>query len=254
MTPCKDEADFAADTVMHSWCDFNNNWPTTEDCTEAGCHAWEEEGEDGVMLSRCNCDGMSACTALGGTPHQRTCGDDIKHWGDSALNGLLHAAEKNGTCEGVTTPWGEDVTQWLRHPALKCCKSFPKTVCDKTAKLQTPCASDDDFEPDSLVHNWCDYKGKEPSHWQCEKKGFCHCHVKGACDLFKGTWHQQTCSEYSIHWDEGFKTLQKAKKLGTCEGVKMEWGPDLAEEIKHAARRCCKTAPKTACSAMNTPE
>mmetsp|Transcript_105940 Transcript_105940/g.236496 ORF Transcript_105940/g.236496 Transcript_105940/m.236496 type:complete len:384 (+) Transcript_105940:3-1154(+) len=251
MTPCKDDADFMEDVVLHSWCDFNrvDPKPSEEACTAARCHFWEHENHLGEMESGCHCEGSAKCAALGGAFHETTCGKEVReHWG-SDMRSLLQSAEEAGTCEDVKTPWGEDVTRWLRWPATKCCKSYPKTVCDKTAKVVTPCASEADFEPAAIANKWCDYHGNEPDSVTCEKKGFCHCHRKDSCQFFNGTWKEETCKDKFNHWDEGGKGLKEAEEKGTCEGVTTSWGGSVKDEIDWPAKWCCKNYPATACVA-----
>jgi len=117
MHPCASEAAFNASAVMDQWCDYYGHDPDRQDCERAGF---------------CDCHKRDACEHFGGIYHERVCGAAMVHW-DQGGQGLRRAHDM-GTCEGVTTDWGESLTQALHHPASRCCTDFPKTACQTDAE------------------------------------------------------------------------------------------------------------------------
>lgn len=220
-----------------------------------GCHAWDENGE-----SRCHCQEEKACTALGGRFHTNTCGEELNHWDEGGVS--LKKAEKAGTCDKVRTTWGEPLERAAKHLAQKCCKSFPKSICNPEGEVHTPCVDQGDFDPDAVANQWCNLRHANPSKDACKEEGChtwdengvtrCHCEEEDACKTLGGKFNKQTCGQELNHWDEGGVSLRKAKKKGTCDKVRTSWGESLERASKHLAQKCCKSFPRSLCNPEGT--
>eukprot|EP00913_Durusdinium_trenchii_P011233 g10549.t1 len=148
MTPCKNDADFMKNKVLHGSCSFPHGAPTAAECigtmvAQGGC---EDTG------AGCTCQTEHACLHLNGVWTPSTCGDEVAIW-DLAIHRVLQAADQ-GTCDGLTA-FGQPVPDFVEHMAKQCCSSFPATVCDKSAKRMTPCQDKSDFTPDTVMWSWC---------------------------------------------------------------------------------------------------
>jgi len=249
VTPCKATSDLKADEVLHSWCEIPGSPPPKAPCEAAGCSHSEWES-DGIIEMSCHCETQAACESLKGKFQQRTCGQEVDGYDFQTRKALQDLG--NGTCAEAWMPWGEAAVDWVRGQADRCCESFPATVCNPEAELQTPCASSEAFNSTAVIHEWCQYNGIEPAYEVCEDLGFCHCHTKAACEHFKGTFHTETCGEYARHWDEGGRSLIAAKSAETCEGVETTWGESLESAIAHYAKQCCTSFPSTICGSAET--
>jgi hypothetical protein len=242
---CMAETDFKESAVLHAWCEFHGVHISKETCAASGCSPWEHEFE-GIIEEGCYCEAKEPCENLNGTYYQETCGESASHY-DVDTRSLLQQFSEGTSCDSSWMSWGELASNWVKGQADRCCESFPKTVCDPSAELLTPCVSSDDFNSSAVIHEWCDYFGSEPSYEECEDLGFCHCHTERACTHFGGKFHQETCGEYMRHWDEGGHGLKMAKELGSCTGVTTMWGDPLQESMHHYASQCCMSFPATAC-------
>lgn len=117
--PCKDQADFVPEAELTKVCDFGGAHPSARACGKAGCKAHGSAG--------CHCDDLMACKKLGGAVRTVTCRHASMGWdkgGDS-----LRKARERGSCEGITTSWGQPLEAAVPWYAGKCCSSAPASVC-----------------------------------------------------------------------------------------------------------------------------
>lgn len=251
-TPCGTEDDFDEDAIAHTWCDFGRKHPSPVECRASGCHTYDENGEP-----RCHCQDEAGCKVLGGEFHTQNCGHEILHWDEGGRS--FKEAKKKGSCDGVHTSWGEPMERASRWLAQKCCKSFPKSICNPEGTVNHVCATEDDFDPDADLHGWCDFNGLPPGQEECAAKGcyphshdgndHCHCGTESACSAgkTKGVFKTTKCGEEMLNWDQG-PAIKKARKQGNCDGVETSWGEPLERNIHHTVSRCCRRPPASVCN------
>lgn len=252
VTVCKNKQDLDAEAIAHEGCEFNG-YVSSEACEQAGCHHWEDEGFDGTVNEGCHCEDRSACEHLNGTYFAETCGQQESSY-DLQTRKALQRVDKGESCDEIYMPWEEPASQFVRDKADNCCKSYPKSVCDRNATLPTPCKSDEDFNSSAFAEEHCDYHGAGPEEQECEELGFEHCDTKQACDHYGGHYIQHTCAEEARHWDAGGHGFKVAKEQGTCDGVDTDWGEPLTQAMYHYASQCCNNFPKSACGTLEEPD
>ncbi|CAK9077889.1 Uncharacterized protein SCF082_LOCUS37334, partial [Durusdinium trenchii] len=249
MTPCKNDADFMKNKVLHGSCSFPHGAPTAAECigtmvAQGGC---EDTG------AGCTCQTEHACLHLNGVWTPSTCGDEVAIW-DLAIHRVLQAADQ-GTCDGLTA-FGQPVPDFVEHMAKQCCSSFPATVCDKSAKRMTPCQDKSDFTPDTVMWSWCHIDtskvsmngtvcNAQPScqgddHW-------CHCWQEQDCLAMGGTWNSHTCEDELDNWrPDQHRLLQWAEENNTCVDHDLN-GWRAEDMVSWPAQMCCSSYPSTLC-------
>jgi len=178
-----------------------------------------------------------------------TCMNWLKEWWTEYS--ALKSATNTGTCDGLALSWGEDVADWVRHPARECCKSFPATLCDKHADTVTPCAFPHDFRDDKVISGHCRLHD-EPEPGDCagsgchEEDGHCHCDGEDSCQSAGGHWHQEDCALLMEHMDRRMlAAFKEASESGSCSDV--DYDGDLDFETLWISQTCCDSFPRRAC-------
>lgn len=130
MKPCVSDDDFDGSKVLSGWCQMPSKTPKPDECREAGCRAWEHGSSYG-----CYCQGEGACTEVGGSYNKHTCADTAQHW--YVQSKAMQKAKDAGTCDNVKLSWGSDLQSFVKREASRCCRSFPKTMCNPEGKVPT---------------------------------------------------------------------------------------------------------------------
>jgi len=251
-TTCKNTDDFTPDVLMHGWCE-HNTVPERELCQEAGCHFW---GDEKSGQKSCHCENQPECDAVGGRYKGQTCLENAMDFGGQEAE-LLRQAEEQGSCAGLSTPWGESLEQWANGPSQKCCRSSPANICRPNARAMTPCKDDTDFDAEATLHEWCEFT-QQPHQELCEQSGCsywsdewsqnCHCGREASCTTAGGTFRSNTCADDIGNWNGDIHAvLQEAHEAGTCEGRSTPWDESLPNFLRWPAQKCCRSYPATLC-------
>lgn len=130
MKPCVTDEDFDGSKVLSGWCRMPKETPKPDQCRKAGCRAWQRGSRYG-----CYCQGETACLQVGGSYNKHTCADNSQHW--YVQSKAMQQAKDAGTCDNVKLSWGSDLEKFVKSEATRCCRSFPKTMCNPEGKVPT---------------------------------------------------------------------------------------------------------------------
>ena len=141
MKPCKNEADFKPEMVIHEYCTLDTS-PDADACVNHNCD-WNEEHR------HCHCDSQGSCLALGGRWHRSTCAEDLRER-DPAWHEAVRLASQNGSCSETRVD-GQKVVDVINWRSRMCCASYPANACYPRARKMTPCKNEADFQPENMV-------------------------------------------------------------------------------------------------------
>ncbi|CAJ1437037.1 unnamed protein product [Effrenium voratum] len=161
----------------------------------------------------------------------RTCMDMLKElWDDYKI---LENASSTGC--GAAMTWGTALADWVPQEARQCCGSYPATVCDPHLKPVSICKAEADFQPESVMHEWCQSNSSQ------------HAETREACRRLGGNWTKYTCAEHVKYFDaQMHKALNQAHDTDTCAGVDV-YGQPLLDHIRWPAQKCCSSYPASVC-------
>merc|ERR1712032_147965 len=110
--------DFRPEAALSSFCLMPRS-PGPEACEAAGCHSYDEMGEQ-----KCYCSDRQSCEQFNGTFSDVKCMWDATYSGDGEA---LDEARKQGGCEGIEGSSGGPIERYVADKAQKCCASHPQT-------------------------------------------------------------------------------------------------------------------------------
>lgn len=177
-----------------------------------------------------------------------TCKETLMNWWEEYT--LLENASKTG-CDGLQTSWGEKLVDFVVYPAQHCCRSKVATLCEPDLKPMTPCKDESDFQPEKLLHEWCEVSSNATDCGAgCQDNGgHCHCGTATSCEAAGGKWITNTCgAEFLDSRDRVLiKALNEAANGTSCNDLDVH-GASLTDSISWSAQTCCSSWPGSICN------
>lgn len=222
-------------TPFFGFCDVPS--PSKNDqgaCVEKECHFMEGLG--------CACQTKTLCEGALGTWTEFKCKDmlaflDIEENVTKVLGGE--------TCDQFEFSLGNypghdsdafsgDLRLAVSFLAGSCCSNAPADLCQKDAKLLSPCAAEADFEGESMAPSTCIPFGQHTTEEECAAVG--------------GEFVRKTCKEEASSFASWlYLPLAEAHEAGSCGNLSVDPRGELTRQVDRYARSCCSTFPATLC-------